>query len=131
MQDWVSATESFATWLGIDQDALRILAALLLSIATALLIRRPLSSPVPWIVVLVLATGHEVATAWADRIVTRPEWMHGLRDVLLAMTVPTALMLLGRYAPSTLSSRQDRRILVPAVWEKPARVVETDFKEVA
>lgn len=117
MQLWGSLKEALAGWAGIDPDALRIVASLLLALAAALLLRRPLSSPLPWLLVLLIAAANEAASGLADGRFLRPELAQGLRDLLVVMALPTALLLLGRFAPQLLAPREDRRIYVGAVRE--------------
>ena len=129
MHEWILLKESIALWLGIDRGALSVLASLGLCLLIAGVSRRPIATGLPWLIVLLIELANEAATGFADGLFSSVELLHAGRDLLVFMAVPTALVLLGRFSPQTISSEYDRRIFVPAVWEKRAPVVEAKFRE--
>lgn len=86
----------------LDMDALHIYAGLLLQLALALVLRRPLRSLVPWLAVLVAILANEYYDyryeVWpdAERPLQRAE---GIKDVWNTMLLPTAVLLLARFHP--------------------------------
>ncbi len=131
MQEWVSLKESVAAWVGIDHDALYILASVLLCIAAALITRRPLSSLLPWLAVLAVALANEAASGLADGVFEPRESLVSLHDLALVMAVPTALLLLGRFAPQIMCPRPDLRILVPAAPDRRrGSILDAEFEEI-
>ena len=129
MQDWVLAKHAIVAWMGLDPDALVVLASLLVALLAALATRRPLSNGVPWLVALALGLADEAAGIVAGPAAAGAGLAGAGRDLALFMAVPTLLMGVGRFLPHLLSPRPDRRILIPAVWEKKAPVVEAVFRE--
>src|SRR3954463_4321509 len=84
-------------------DALHVYAGVLLQIVAALIMRRSLKSPWPWLVVLGAELANEVYDytyeVWPDRDI---QFAEGLRDMWNTMAMPTLLLLLARYAPRLL-----------------------------
>lgn len=98
--DWFEVKQWLSLGTGLGMDALHVHAGVLLQVAAALLLRRRLSSPLPWLLVLLLVLaneyydyGHEI---WRDRGAQRAE---ALRDGWNTMLLPTLILLLARYAP--------------------------------
>jgi hypothetical protein len=85
---------------GLDMDALHVHAGVLLQIAFAALLRRPLRSPWPWLAVFAAEFANEVYDytyeVWPDRDI---QFAEGLRDMWNTMALPTLILLLARYAP--------------------------------
>ncbi|MGQ0558760.1 MAG: hypothetical protein ACT4OE_04125 [Sphingosinicella sp.] len=131
MRDWLLFKQRIVDASGIDGDALAILVSLLLCLLAALAMRRALSSGLPWLAVVVLGLADGLAEGLADGYFSRSEVGPIAGALLLFLLLPTLLLLLGKFAPDLLSAHQDRRILVPAVWEKKAPVVDAVFKEQA
>ena len=129
MQDWVFVKEAIVVWAGVDRDALTILASLLLSLGAAMVSRRPLADGVPWLMIAAFGVLDMTATVLGR---TPPLGLHlgvAVRDLLLFMAVPTVLVIVARFIPRLIVTPPDRRILIPAVWEKKAPVVEAVFRE--
>lgn len=132
MQEWVSFKESIATWTGIDHDALQVLASFILCTVAAIVSRRPISDAVPWLVVLIVAVTNELVSGFVDGAFQVHELLQSVRDLLLVMAVPTAFLVLGRFAPRVMAlDPQDGRIMVSTVADRPARsVVDAEFEEI-
>ena len=98
--DW----HHFKEWLehasGLNMDALHVHAGVALQLLFALILRRPLSSPWPWLGVAALEAANEVYDynweVWPDRSVQLAE---GVKDLWNTLLLPTALLILCRYAP--------------------------------
>lgn len=131
MRDWLLFKQGVVDASGVDGDALAILVSFVLCLIAALALRRSLSSGLPWLAVVVLGLADGLAEGLADGYFSRSEIGPVAGALLLFLLLPTLLLLLGRFAPELLSAHQDRRILVPAVWEKKAPVVDAVFKDAA
>lgn len=106
--DWLEIKVWLEQATRLDMDALHIYAGLLLQIALALVLRRPLSSPIPWLAVLAATLANEYYDyryeIWpdADRLLQRAE---GIKDVWNTMILPTAVLLLARFHPRLFAGR--------------------------
>jgi hypothetical protein len=98
--DWYQVKESLELATGLDMDALHIYAGVLIQLVTAVALRRSLASPWPLVAVLVaVATNeyHDIAhDPWPEQ---RLQVAEGIKDGWNTMLLPTALMLLVRFAP--------------------------------
>jgi len=91
---------------GISMDPLHVLVGVLLQLLFAALFRLPLRSWRPWLFVLALLLLNEAGDLWVERW---PEpamqYGEGLKDVVLTMLLPTALLLLARLRPAFFDGR--------------------------
>lgn len=101
--DW---KELFEASIGFHNDALHVLAGVLLHFAAALLLRSSLNRPGPWLVVLVLELLNEAndffVEVWPADAAGR-QLGEGLKDVILTLAVPTVIFLFARYYPRLLT----------------------------
>lgn len=113
--DWYQTKHWLVLFTGLDMDALHVHVGVLAQIAVALLMRRTLASPWPWLLVLLAALANE----WYD--LTYEIWppaergrqfMESVKDIWNTMLMPTLLLLLCRFAP--------RLFVRPPAAEEPA-----------
>jgi hypothetical protein len=107
--DW----HHFKEWLeqasGLDMDALHVHAGILIQIAAAFVLRRPLRSPIPWLVVLAAILANEL---YDFRYEIWPQSERGLqyaesaKDIWNTMLLPTLVLLLARYRPALFAGRK-------------------------
>jgi hypothetical protein len=121
--DWLGVKE-LASQLGVEKDALHVYGAFLIQVAAGILLRRPLSSWIPWFVVLVAALLNEFLDIRFGGEAQVQEWqLLGARhDLINTMVLPTLLLLLCRYAPFLLTRRASAAPAPPA----PADVSERE-----
>ena len=104
--DWYGFKEWMETTSHLDMDALHVHAGILIQLLSALLMRRSLRSPWPWLVVLAAALCNEAYDlhyeTWPDPDRFR-QWMESVKDVLNTMALPTVFLLIARYAPRLLT----------------------------
>ena len=99
--DWLQI-KTYVAELTVSKDALHIYAALFIQVATALAVRVPLSSIIPWSAVLAL----ELVNEGLDLLFEKEPYIHrwqiegSIHDLINTMILPTILMLLVRYVPS-------------------------------
>lgn len=108
--DWLGIKLHVSQITALERDALHIYAAVFIQCAVALLVRRPLSHPLPWFAVLFAGLVNE----WADlTFEIWPEgdrdrqWAESARDLVNTILLPTALLLAARYAPALFVDRGD------------------------
>ena len=76
---------------GLSREALQIYAAIFVHILAALIMRRSLAHPAPWICALLVVAADEWLESGPGN---RP-----VADSAVAMIIPTLLLLLTRFAP--------------------------------
>ena len=104
--DWMDLKQVMAL-MSVEKDALHIYAALAVQVAAALLFRRRLSSWLPWFIVLLAEAGNEALDLWLGEEAQVQQWQvsGAAHDLVNTMILPTALLLLCRYAPSLFCER--------------------------
>ena len=97
----------FERSIAFSQDAVHVIAGVLVQFAAALVLRKPISSWWPWLVVLAATFVNEAIDL---RVETWPDsWMQygeGFKDLLLTMLLPTLLMAAARWAPQLFRRRR-------------------------
>jgi len=105
---WYDFKYWLATASGLNMDALHVHAGIAIQLAAALLLRRSMKSPLPWLVVLVAIVVNENYDLhyeyWPDRA---EQWAESIKDFWNTMLLPTLLMLIARFMPRVLTG--DRR----------------------
>lgn len=86
--------------VAFSQDALHVVAGVVVLLATALLLRKPISDKWPWLTVFLLTFVNEyidiAVEKWPDPAM---QYGEGFKDLLLTMFLPSVLMLTGRFLP--------------------------------
>ena len=104
--NWMAIKMAFAG-ATVGMDALHIYAAILIQVTAAQVSRRPLSSWLPWCVVLIAEIANECLDVfWGETSSPQP-WQEAgaLHDAINTMMLPTVLMLLVRYAPALFRAK--------------------------
>ena len=92
--------------ISFTPDSLHVIAGVLLLVAAAALLRKPISTWWPWLAVLLCASLNEVADLslkpWPN-----PGMQYGetAKDLLLTMALPTVLLLAARTFPGIFEPR--------------------------
>lgn len=99
--------------VSFSSDSVHVIAGVLIQIAAAVLLRKPLSSCLPWLAVLPFIAFNEFVDLWVER------WPHlemqygeGFKDFLLTLLLPSVLLLASRifpmlHEPNRKTSRAD------------------------
>ena len=105
--DWMGM-KGLAADLLIAKDALHIYLAFIIQISAAAALRKPLSSALPWLTVLVLELFNEGLDMWLGEELHLKQWqlVGAAHDLLNTMVLPTALLLLCRYSPGLFARRR-------------------------
>jgi len=103
--NWLDMKEVAAALL-LEKDALHIYAAFVIQVIAALLVRRPLSHWLPWLVVLGFALFNEsLDMLLGEEASIKPWQMRGAaHDLVNTMLLPTVLLLLCRYRPGLFAA---------------------------
>jgi hypothetical protein len=109
--DWHHVKEWLEHAVGLNMDALHVYFGLAILVVAALVLRRPLRSPLPWLVLLLLELGneyydwtYEVWPGWERKL----QAAEGLRDIWNTMALPTFLLIACRWFPGLFTG-----------WRKP------------
>jgi hypothetical protein len=95
------------TATGLDMDALHVHAGIIVQLLAALILRRSLRSPLPWLIVLATVLANEAYDLHYD---PWPEaqraWQmaESAKDVWNTLAMPTLFLLLARFAPRLLTA---------------------------
>lgn len=105
-------TEIFAAKMAIEQsisfsnDALHVIAGVVLQLIAAFILRSSLRSFGPWLMVLALELANELndlyVDLWPD---TAAQLSEGGKDIILTMFLPTVLLSVARMRPNLLARR--------------------------
>jgi hypothetical protein len=132
VQHWIELKETVATAAGLERTTLRVLASVPLHAVCALVLRRPLTSRWPWLALLAGLVGNEASSLYADRVLEDWELEASVRDVLLAMALPTFLLFVGRVAalfpPRIVRPRTISLPPPPAAGRET--IIDAEFEEV-
>jgi hypothetical protein len=115
--DWIQLKIQIEALTGLDRDALHVYAALIGFIAAALVLRRTLASPIPWLLVLAAELVNEAWDIHSDGLVEQWEIDGAKHDIWNTMLAPTLLLLVARIAPGVM-----RRCEAPAPAAAPAEL---------
>ena len=89
---------------GISLDALHILVGFAVFLLAAQFLRRSVTSPLPWLMTLLLALGNEahdlMIELWPD---LGSQLGEAAKDIILTMALPTLVMLAARWRPALFS----------------------------
>jgi len=114
---WHTITAVFASWYDakilieragtVSTDALHVIAGVLVQLLVAMLLRRPLSSWLPWLAVLAAILFNEAVDFWVERWPSLAmQLAESAKDLVLTLLLPTVLMLALRASPSLRAARR-------------------------
>jgi hypothetical protein len=95
----------------VSSDALHVLVGTLIWIVAAIILRRNLSTLIPWALVLGLTVFNEAVDLWIERWPDLAmQYGESAKDILLTMALPTVLLVLVRTQPGLFHTfRRARR----------------------
>ena len=87
--------------LTVSKDALHVYGAFVVQVVAALLTRRTLASPIPWLAVLAAIIVNEALDLTFEKEPFIHQWQIDgvVHDLINTMILPTLLLLLARFAP--------------------------------
>ena len=100
--------KDLAAELLIAKDALHIYLAFIIQVGAATVFRKSLASLLPWVVVLLFELVNEGLDMWLGEEPQLKQWQlaGAAHDLANTMILPTALLLLCRYAPGLFRGRR-------------------------
>lgn len=104
--DWIVFKNELSQ-LTVEKDALHVYAALAIQATAAFLLRKSLSSWIPWTAVLLVELANEAGDILLNKTEAHiREWqvVAGIHDIINTMVAPTFLLLLVRYVPRLFRS---------------------------
>jgi hypothetical protein len=110
--DYFGFKLGLVTATGLNMDALHVYAGIIVQLLAALILRRSVRSPLPWLVVLVAVLANEAYDLHYD---PWPEAQHAwqiaesVKDVWNTLAMPTLLLLLARFVPWLLTGARHSR----------------------
>lgn len=117
--DWHQLKAWLEHAIGLNMDALHVYFGLAILLVAALVLRRPLRSPLPWLVLLACELAneyydwtYEVWPGWERQI----QAAEGIRDIWNTMALPTLLLIASRCFPRVFTG--ERAASEPAGEEK-------------
>jgi hypothetical protein len=119
-QLWKAMVATMTSWhqgklfiehtLNVSHQSLHIFIGLLLWIAVGLVLRRPLTSRLPWLWVFAAILFNETVDLWIEQWPDPgQQYGEGAKDVLLTMAVPTIVMLAARARPDLFRASAAKR----------------------
>ena len=98
--DWLWLKQQIS-YLTVAKDALHIYGAFLVQVVAALLTRRTLASPIPWLAVLAAIIVNEALDLTFEKEPYIQQWQIDgvVHDLINTMILPTLLLLLARFVP--------------------------------
>lgn len=132
VQDWIELKDLIAASFGLDRGTLRVIASVPLHFLLALMMRRPLTSSLPWLILLILALANEATNGFSDENLEDWELAASLRDLLLTMVLPTFLVFACRIRVLHPSLREAQRSvqLVPVRAPRGEPIIDAEFEEI-
>jgi hypothetical protein len=98
--DWYSAKIFVERSVAVSTDSLHVMAGVAIQILVAIVVRRPLTSWLPWGVVLAALLFNEAVDLWVERWPSLAMQLgESTKDLLLTMLLPTLLALSLRWWP--------------------------------
>lgn len=106
MNAWYEAKQFLEHSAAVSMDALHVLVGMVALIIFAILLRRPLSSWLPWSLVLAVTLLNEASDLWVEQWPSRGmQYGESARDLVLTMLLPTLLLVAVRALPRLFTSR--------------------------
>ncbi len=101
--DWFHFKLLVVAVTGLNRDALHVLTGFASVLVVAVMLRRSLASPLPWLILAIAACLNEYYDLryerWPD---LWQQYAASGQDLLTTMLIPTILLLLARFAPGLL-----------------------------
>lgn len=109
MMSWYRAKVFVEHAIFFSSDALHVLVGVLVWLLLALTFRKPISSRLPWLGLLLLLLLNEGVDLWVERWPIRAmQYGESAKDILLTMTLPALLMVAVRLRPDLFRSPRAR-----------------------
>lgn len=96
--------------VAIEHGTLHVIAGVLIWLAVALFMRRPITSWYPWLWLFAIIAWNETVDLWNEQWPDPgQQYGDGFKDLILTMLVPTVLMIAARVRPDLFRAGLGRR----------------------
>ena len=96
--------------VSVSHDSLHVIIGVLIWLAFALLLRRPVTSWKPWFWLLAIILWNETVDLWMEQWPDPgQQYGEGAKDVIVTMLVPSLIMFVARARPELFRSAAGRR----------------------
>jgi len=105
---WIEIKDWLELSSGLDRDSLHIYAGVGIQLFVALIFRRSLASPIPWLLVVVAALANEYFdySLVPDRVNGDPRYLdEAFRDIWNTLLLPSLFLAIARFWPAWLTGR--------------------------
>lgn len=110
MSSWYEGKLFVEHALDVSHDALHVILGVPVLLVVSLVSGRPVSSPLPWLVLLAFTLWNEAVDLWTERWPNPGmQFGEGAKDVALTMLLPTLLLTAARLRPDLFRSSASRR----------------------
>ena len=110
MQSWHQGKLFIEHTISISHDSLHVIVGVLLWLVIALIVRKPISSWLPWSWLFAIILWNETVDLWVEQWPDPGrQYGEGAKDVLLTMIVPTVLLFARRLRPDLFRPAASRR----------------------
>ena len=110
--NWFEIKNWLELFTGLDRDSLHIYAGVAVQLVVAVVLRRSVASPIPWLFAAVVALGNEYSdyTSATVTLGVRQElYDEAVRDIWNTLLLPSVLLLIARFRPQWLTGTPDGR----------------------
>lgn len=110
MRSWYEAKMFIEHASIVSSDALHLLVGTLVWLLIALVLRRPITQWLPWLILLALIAFNEAVDLWIERWPDLAmQYGESAKDVCLTMVLPTVVMFAARLRPNLFRAPAPRR----------------------
>jgi hypothetical protein len=100
MTSWHEGKVFIEHSVSVSHDSLHVIVGVLIWLAFALLLRRPVTSWKPWLWLLAIILWNETVDLWMEQWPDPgQQYGEGAKDVIVTMLVPTLIMFAARLRP--------------------------------
>lgn len=117
---WLTIVDAMTAWhqgklfveysLSVDHDALHVIVGVLVWLAAALLLRRPVTSWIPFLWCFAIILWNETVDLWVEQWPDPGrQYGEGAKDLALTILIPALLMIAARVRPDLFRGTARRR----------------------
>lgn len=96
---------------GLDRDSLHIYAGVAVHLAVAVIFRRSLANPIPWLFVVIVALAneyHDYSRIPVTMNASQETYDEAVRDIWNTLLLPSVLLVVARFYPNLLTGMSNR-----------------------
>ena len=110
MTSWHEGKVFIEHSVSVSHDSLHVIVGVLIWLAVALLLRKPVTSWKPWLWLFAIILWNETVDLWMEQWPDAgQQYGEGAKDVIVTMLVPTLIMFAARIRPELFRSAGGRR----------------------